>query len=644
MRRSLLIVVASFALLLAAPVAGAAPGMFVGVSENALEWNTGATVAAARDLGFRAFRLTLDWAPGQRDVTAEDAALLTNAVVGAGGMRIVLATFNQNGAPRDAAGRDAYCTYVGNVMARFPQINDFVIWNEPNLSAFWQPQYTLQGVSEAPARYEELLAQCWDVLHGLRSSVNVIAPATSVFGNDNPNAFSNVSHSPTTFIRDMGTAYRASGRTRPLFDTLGHHPYPARSNERPWTVHSDPAIISTGDFDRLLAVVREAFGGTAQKLPENGLPIWYLETGYQTRIDDAKAGLYAGIENWPGAVPDLAPPQARVFPPDDSPAPDQATQLSDSFWLNYCQPYVGAVFNFLLRDERDLGGWQSGLLWADGSRKDSYDAVRDAIGKVNGNRVDCGSLSGAPGVAPSTATSAAAGSKPTAGKPGTGSGGSGSVQTPGAQKARSVTRVTYTGGKRVPFGFLGLRARLTRGVTDTSQGLAARQLLFVVGDDAFLTTTDGSGRAGVEPRPPVRIGMHRIAVRFQGDDIDLGSGLRVDAQVVNSHARVRTSGTVRLGTSLVGSISARSDGRSVSGRLVLRDHGVVHAVRIREFGLRTDRRAAWLAGFDPRGTRYLIELQRRSRTTSMHVRIWRNDKPIDAGAFVSAKRLSLSRA
>ena len=137
-----------------------------------------------------------------------------------------------------------------------------------------------------------LLARCWDVLHTLRPSVNVVGPAASVWGNDNPNAFSNVSHSPTSFIRGMGAAYRASGRTRPLFDTFGHHPYPTRSNERPWVAHSDELIMSLGDVDRLLARLREAFGGTGQPIPDNGVPIWYLETGYQTQIDDAKQGLY----------------------------------------------------------------------------------------------------------------------------------------------------------------------------------------------------------------------------------------------------------------------------------------------------------------------------------------------------------------
>ena len=66
--------------------------------------------------------------------------------------------------------------------------------------------------------------------------------------------------------------------------------------------------------------------------------------------------------------------------------------------MMYCQPHIAAVFNFLIRDERNLVGWQSGVLWADGSRKDSYDDFRSIVREVNERRVDCDKLKAAPGV------------------------------------------------------------------------------------------------------------------------------------------------------------------------------------------------------------------------------------------------------
>ena len=57
--------------------------------------------------------------------------------------------------------------------------------------------------------------------------------------------------------------------------------------------------------------------------------------------------------------------------------PDQASQLKDAVELAYCQPAVGAFFNFQFIDEVGLGGWQSGLLWADGTPKPSYEPVEE---------------------------------------------------------------------------------------------------------------------------------------------------------------------------------------------------------------------------------------------------------------------------
>ena len=601
--------------------AGAEPGLLVGARDDGLKWSTGPTVAVARDLGLRALGITLSWQPGQIELAPLDNMLVNQAVVQGAGIRIVVAVFSPFGeAPLDDRARDEYCTYLSRLITRYPQINDVVIWNEPNLRFFWKPQYDLEGRSEAPARYVELLAHCWDVLHTLRPSVNVVAPAASTWGNDNPNAFSNVSHSPTSFIRGMGAAYRASGRTRPIFDTFGHHPYPTRSNERPWVAHSDEAIVSIGDVDRLLVRLREAFGGTGQPTPDSGLPIWYLETGYQTLIDDDKQGLYNGVENWPGSLPDVGPPAPQAAPPDDSPAPDQATQLADSLRMMYCQPHIAAVFNFLIRDERNLTGWQSGVLWADGSRKDSYGAFRSIVSEINDRRVDCDKLKAAPGV------------------PG---GPSGSTKTGVPAATRSLTKLTYRSGKVVPYGFLQPRAQLTRGRTASSRGLAGKQLQFSVGSAVYVRVTNKAGAAAVKPMPPPKPGRYRVAIRFAGDTVNLASGLRVGVQVVNSRARVRSVGALRLGAGLEAELSARSTAKKVRGTLTLRGRGPVRVVRVTAVGLRTDARAVWLNGTD--GTkRYLLHAERVAGKPAFRVRVWRDGVQLVRPALVPARRLQLA--
>ena len=115
--------------------------MFVGVSDDSFEWNTGPMVATADDLGLRAVRIALNWTPGQRALSSADRTDLGRIVADAGGLRIVLAVFNQGYPPLDDNSRDAYCSYVGDAITRYPAIHDVVIWNEPNLSGFWRPQF-----------------------------------------------------------------------------------------------------------------------------------------------------------------------------------------------------------------------------------------------------------------------------------------------------------------------------------------------------------------------------------------------------------------------------------------------------------------------------------------------------------------------
>ncbi|MBD0329930.1 MAG: hypothetical protein ICV64_07495 [Thermoleophilia bacterium] len=316
--------------------------------------------------------------------------------------------------PRDAPGtdgdRDDYCAFVRAALASYPQVRDVVIWNEPNKQYFWLPQYSESDASVAPAAYVALLARCWDVLHAFRADVNLIT-STSSRGGDNPDASSNVSHSPQRFVVAMGQAYRASRRTRPIFDTVGHHPYGDTARERPWRRHPLSSTIGLGDWDKLVQAYHDAFADTSQPNPGRCVagrcaPIWYMENGYQTTVAPAVAGLYSGSENVTVVPADGPGDPAGSVPDERSVAPDHATQLTDAIRLATCQPYVGAYFNFMLADERNLAGWQSGLLWADWSPKPAFAAFAAAAAEVRAGRVDCAALKGFPAGSPTAATGA----------------------------------------------------------------------------------------------------------------------------------------------------------------------------------------------------------------------------------------------
>jgi hypothetical protein len=359
---------AALSLVLLAMLTGADPAragndLLIGVHDDRIKWTERPEpiLGAMQALGLGGMRVTLVWRPGKRHLTRPDHDALRRAVAAQShGVRIVLGVFGRAvDAPQTPAAREDYCRFVRNVLLRYGEVRDVVIWNEANSDAFWRPG---RGAAAAPA-YAALLARCWDVLHASVPGVTVLTTTAA-------------SHDPAAFIRALGAAYRASGRQLPFFDAAGHNPYPRFPGE-PATARHD-VYIGQGDYDRLVAVLDESFTGTAQP----PAAIWYLENGFQTTTPGKRRrSHYSGRET-----------VARTLAPDE-----QAAQVARALRLAHCQPRVAAYFNFLLVDETLLGGWQSGLLWADWRRKPAFEAYRAAIAEVRSGTVDCAAvLAGSP--------------------------------------------------------------------------------------------------------------------------------------------------------------------------------------------------------------------------------------------------------
>ena len=635
MRRGSIIAAACILAALGAGRAGAEPGAFVGVAEDGLKYRTAESAAVARDLGLKSFRITLGWEPGQTELAVRDSIELDRAVIGAGAMRVVLAVYADRAveAPVDDAGREAYCTYVRNVLGRYPQINDIVIWNEPNLTYFWRPQYNPDGSSASPVAYEALLARCWDVLHEARPGVNVIGPATSPWGDDHPFATSHISHSPSTFIRTMGIAYRASKRVRPLFDTVGHHTHPLFPTDRPWRVHADSRFVMLGDWEKLMSALHAAFWETPQRIPGQGVPIWYLEVGFETAIDEDKRHLYTGAENSGSALPDYAGGEPDTpAPAQESRAPDQHTQILDAVRLAACQPYVGAYFGFLLRDQEDLSTWQSGVQWADGTKKDSYGAFAAVTAEVNEGRVDCSKLKG--GVPPGYNVSR----PPTPERAKSAGTGAAATRTAGAGGGTSSaadkrgTRIAYTGSTAGVFGFVKLSARL--GASGSDDRLAGRRLTFQARGKRLAATTDTSGTASARMTLPLQPGRTPVEIAFAGDEAHHPAAGEAAVTVTNSWAAVKASGRTRGLRD--GSFELAVDPRRRTGILRFRGGGIRLRTRaLTAFGVAPDGRSAWLAGVGARGERIVAYLEDNSTTFRYDVfRLWVDRRPVTASGRI----------
>jgi hypothetical protein len=197
------------------------------------------------------------------------------------------------------------------------------------------------------------------MLHAAVPGVNVIA-TSSPHGK------------PGAWFAGLGAAYRSSGRTLPIFDTVGHNGYPQTSAESPSATHAK-GPIDEGDLDRLLAALTKAFGGTGQPLPgAHGVTVWYLEDGFQS-VPGGSRLVYSGTET------DKQPVSEEV----------QAAQLAAAVELAYCQPAVGGFFNFELRDDSSLSGWQSGMLRPDWSAKPAFVAYLQALAAARAGTIDC---------------------------------------------------------------------------------------------------------------------------------------------------------------------------------------------------------------------------------------------------------------
>jgi hypothetical protein len=261
--------------------------------------------------------------------------------------------------PLSDADRTAFAGYAAAIAKALPDVHDVFVGNEPNLNLFWQPQFDGSGGDAAASAYEQLLATTYDALKKVDSGITVVGGNLSPRGGDDPSS-SRPTHSPTQFIRDLGAAYRASGRDRPLMDAFSIHVYGESSKVPPTLTHPKTTSIGIADYGKLEALLGGAFDGTAQ--PAAKLPVFYGEYGVETNVPAADQGAYTGHE-----VVDTVD------------AATQAKYYGEAISLAACQENVQLLLLFHVIDEQPLAGLQSGLYYANGTPKASLAAVRGDI-------------------------------------------------------------------------------------------------------------------------------------------------------------------------------------------------------------------------------------------------------------------------
>lgn len=348
--------------------------MLIGAAEDSVRQPTLGEAKGQMDLlvraGFNAVRVTQIWAPGQTKPSAADLRILRNVVEAArlDRMQVLLTVMNfgNRTTPLTDEARGEFASYASALADALPQVRYFVIGNEPNINRYWLPQFNPDGTDAAAPAYEALLARTYDALKAVSPRIVVLGGAISPRGGDAADSI-RPTHSPTAFLTDLGAAYRASARTKPIMDALAIHPYEDNSSIAPIDgIHPNSTTIALADYDKLVTLLGTVFAGTAQR--GSTLPIYYDEFGVESQIPSPKTSLYTGQE-----------------PVTIKPVPEavQGEYYRQAIALAFCQPNVRGLFLFHAIDERDLNRWQSGLYYVDESAKSDLRAVRAAISEAH---------------------------------------------------------------------------------------------------------------------------------------------------------------------------------------------------------------------------------------------------------------------
>jgi hypothetical protein len=368
-------VAALFSLCAMLVLAGAASATTFGVTDDAGKYanDSGARFfSTLNDLGMNENRVTVQWDP-TRPTTIVDQPFLDRSVPQAlaHGVDLVFSIYpaKARALVDTPNGIQLFAQFAAQVARRYPAVTKIICLNEGNQTRFHQPQYDSADKGVAGSEQETAMAACYDALKSVNPNIDVIGFGFSPRGNDDPDAPSNVSHSPLSFLAEIGAAYRASGRTRPIVDDVSLHCYPRTNTDGPSIGFAWPNV-GCANLDRFKQAWWDAFHGTAQPLfqeaggasgPGPFVRLVVDESGWQARVMPDKAASYTGNETVP-AVDDTT----------------QGTFYSELMAQVACDPGVALYNIFHLVDEISLTGWQSGLEYVDGSHRGSYAIVKAA--------------------------------------------------------------------------------------------------------------------------------------------------------------------------------------------------------------------------------------------------------------------------
>lgn len=251
-----------------------------------------------------------------------------------------------------------------------PQADRWLIWNEPNVNTWLQPQQACAKgvcVPAAPAIYRNLVRAAYPAIKAADPKSTVIAGTLAPRGQTPTNTRANVR--PLAFLRafacvdaklrpERKSRYCKSAFKAPVADGFSYHPHgtlfaPSRSfpnTDEASLTDFGPRLLKT--LDGIQKSGRFLNAGSKTKK----FDIYFTEHGYQTNPPDP----YQGVSTT-----------------------EQLNWVQQSTYLAWRQPRVKMMIQYLWRDDpvnprgegaKAYAGWQSGLYSYDGRKKPLRDA------------------------------------------------------------------------------------------------------------------------------------------------------------------------------------------------------------------------------------------------------------------------------
>jgi hypothetical protein len=279
-----------------------------------------------------------------------DAAV---ARVRGAGMNVMLTVVGPHVRPDKAA----FARFAGTVAARYgADVDRYIIWNEPNLPSWLQPQAKCSHghcSPVAPHLYRGLVRAARPAILAADPGAQVLIGAMSSRGQDLRTK--NATERPMVFLRALGCVDRAYRRLRTGYckgfraataDGFAFHPHGTLTS--PDTAYRNADDVNLASLGRLESALDRLQRSGRLKASTRRFGLFLDEYGYQTRPPDKTAGVsLATQDRWlqKAAYRAWRDPRVRL--------------LTQYQWLDEPLRHAGSPF----------AGWQSGLRFVNGKPK-----------------------------------------------------------------------------------------------------------------------------------------------------------------------------------------------------------------------------------------------------------------------------------